>query len=88
MSGREERRERGIKRRSALRTHPLTPERKLADQVARGIVPEDGVRVIIDVDKDGNPIYGEAAPADGFVELFMSIPVRSRTRPRTRFGSH
>ncbi len=84
MAGRQERSKR-FRRRSALRSHPLTEERKLADRIARGLVAEEDVRVVIDVDPQGNPVYANAS-SNELVDLMMTLPIRSKKRPRTRLG--
>jgi|GEM_PF-4456976 len=86
MAGRQEKRQERVRRRSALRSHPLTEEHKLADRVARGLVAGEDVRLVVGVDEHGNPVYADTAP-DAVVEYMMTLPIRSRTRPRARFGS-
>ena len=84
MAGRQE--NNSHRRRSAFRSHPLTEERKLADRIARGLVAEEDVRLVIGVDEHGNAVYADEAP-ESLVGYMMTLPVRSRTRPRARFGS-
>lgn len=70
---------------SRRRFHIVTPEARLADQVVRGAVPGDGVRPIIGVTANGEPVY--TTPDDELVARFMNEPYRfPGRRPSGRFG--
>lgn len=61
------------------------PETRLARKMVQAGTA-DQVRKITDVTEDGTPVTHVDIETDELIKIFNSQPVRSKHRPRTRFG--